>query len=285
MPDDAFDPTPWLRRIGHDGPREPTLATLRALVAAHAGTIPFENLDVLLGRTPRLDIASLQRKLVTEGRGGYCFEQNALLRAGLAALGFRVTGLIARVIRGMAPDAAAPAPATHMALRVDLPEGPFLADVGFGNLTPTAPLALRPNLEQPTPHETMRLTPVGDELTLEAKIGETWQTVYRLSPRPPLPVDYEVANWFTATHPNSPFVSHLIVARPGPDGMRDTLFNGRLTQRRPPGQVERRMLDDAELGTVMADRFGLRVSERDLADALAALDRKGTRGQSHPAFA
>jgi len=113
---------------------------LTALIAAHAATIPYENIDVLLGRPPKLDLPSLQQKMIAGGRGGYCFEQNMLLRAGLLALGFTVTSLVACVIRARAPDA--PVYATHMVLRVDLPEGPFLADVGFGGLGLTAPLSL-----------------------------------------------------------------------------------------------------------------------------------------------
>src|ERR1700751_3540056 len=114
-------PGPLLRGIGHVGPRSPTLATLRGIIAAHAATIPYENIDVLLGRQPRLDLESLQRKMIAGGRGGYCFEQNILLRAGLVALGFTVTSLVACVIRARASDA--PVYATHMVLRVDLPEG------------------------------------------------------------------------------------------------------------------------------------------------------------------
>jgi N-hydroxyarylamine O-acetyltransferase len=283
MSDDAFDLPAWLDRIGHRGPRTPELATLRSVIAAHSGTIPFENIDVLLGKPPTLDVGSLQRKIVAGGRGGYCFELNTLLHAGLVALGFKVTGLIARVIRGLEADA--PATATHMLLRVDLPEGPFLADVGFGNQTPTAPLALRSRVEQETPHDVMRLWPVGDELTLQAKHGGDWQNVYRLSPHPPLTVDYEVANWFTATHPASPFVSNLIVARPGPNGVRNTLFNGRLTVRRPPDHADRKLARDAtELQQVLAGTFGLALSLTEVDAALGVLDRGGTRGMTHPFF-
>jgi N-hydroxyarylamine O-acetyltransferase len=271
-----------LRRIGHDGQREPTLAVLRAIVAAHTATIPFENVDVLLGRTPKLDLASLQRKLIGDRRGGYCFELNSLLRAGLTALGFDVTGLTARVIRGMAPDAAGPG--THMALRVVLPEGPYLADVGFGNQTPTAPLAWRAGEEQATPHELMRLWPVGEEFTLQAKFGDDWQSIYRVSPHPRLPVDYEVANWFTATHPASPFVSNLIAARPGPGGARHTLFNGRISVRRPGAETERFMLEDGQFSAALEQRFGLRLPDADLTASLEVLDRKGMRGAEHPFF-
>jgi N-hydroxyarylamine O-acetyltransferase len=284
MTENTFDLDAWLKRIGHAGSLDPSLATLRAIVAAHTATIPFESVDVLVGRPPKLDTASLQRKLVSGGRGGYCFELNSLLLAGLTSLGFQATGLIARVIRGMAPDA--PGSATHMALRVDLPEGPFLADVGFGNQTPTAPLAMRPGIEQATPHEPMRLLPVGDELTLQAKLGEEWESIYRLSPHPRLPIDYEVANWFTATFPGSPFVSNMIVARPGPDRTRRTLFNGRMTIRGPGNRVERASLDsEAAFRDALEGTFGLALSGADLTAAIEALDRKGTRNATHPFFA
>jgi N-hydroxyarylamine O-acetyltransferase len=93
----------YFERIGYDGERAPTLATLRAIHARHATMIPFENLSPLLRQPVRLDLASLQDKLLHQGRGGYCFEQNLLLRAVLLALGFQVRGLAARV-RWNVPD-------------------------------------------------------------------------------------------------------------------------------------------------------------------------------------
>jgi N-hydroxyarylamine O-acetyltransferase len=141
---------------------------LGALVSAHAHTVPYENIDVLLKRGVRIDIASVQQKLVASGRGGYCFEQNALLAAGLDALGFAVTCLKGRVVRGL-PASIVP-PSGHQVLCVDLPEGAYIADVGFGNLTPTAPVSLRPWRVCPTPHEPYRLMPYGNEFVLQA----TW---------------------------------------------------------------------------------------------------------------
>jgi len=140
-------------------------------------------------------------------------------------------------------------------------------------------------VEQATPHEPMRLMPAGEDLVLQAKLGFDWQNIYRLSLRPALDVDYEVANWFTATHPGSPFPSNLIASRPGAGGVRNTLFNGRLSVRRQGGQADRRVLDDAGvLGAALADTFGLSPGDADLAAALAVLDSKGTRGTTHPFF-
>jgi N-hydroxyarylamine O-acetyltransferase len=76
MPNEAFDQKAWLVRIGCDGPLTPTLDGLHRLVAAHAYAIAYESLDIMLGRTPRLDLASLQSKMIGRNRGGYCLEQN-----------------------------------------------------------------------------------------------------------------------------------------------------------------------------------------------------------------
>ena len=102
-----------------------------------------------------------------------------LFREGLRSLGYKITSLQGRVVRGMAIDA--PRPAIHMLLQVDLPEGPYLADVGFGNLAPTSVL-LRPYIEQETPHEPMRFIDVGGELTLQARLRDRWEHIYRVIP-------------------------------------------------------------------------------------------------------
>src|SRR5215510_7370266 len=164
----SFDQQAWLTRIGYSGALEPTLRTLHQLVFAHSHAIAYESLDIMLGRTPKLDLGALQRKMILGGRGGYCLEQNMLFRAALRSLGYQITSLQGRVIRGMAIDA--PRPAIHMLLQVELPEGRYLADVGFGNLAPTCALRLEPNIEQDTPHEVMRFIDVGGELTLQAKL-------------------------------------------------------------------------------------------------------------------
>jgi N-hydroxyarylamine O-acetyltransferase len=278
-----FDQDAWLRRVGYDGPRVPTIAVLQDILFAHAIVIPYETIDPLLERPPSLKIGALQQKMVAGGRGGYCFEQNTLFRAGLRSLGFAVTSLQARVVRNLPIDAERPM--LHMVLQVDLPEGPFLADVGFGNLAPTAPLALQPQIEQATPHEPMRFVQMGGELVLQAKLGDTWEHIYRVVSLPRVDAEYEIGNWFTATHPDSTFANNLIVARPGPDRTRLTLFNERLTVRHATGEAERRILRKVdEYCTVLRDRFGLALSDVEIGAILRAVERKGTRGPSHPSF-
>jgi hypothetical protein len=121
----------YLTRIGIGGTVGPDFATLAAIHVAHIDAIPFENFDPLLRRPVKLDLASVQAKLVDGRRGGYCFEQNVLLKAALEAIGFNVTGLAGRV-RWMSPPNSPLGPKTHVLLKVDLPDGAYVADVGFG---------------------------------------------------------------------------------------------------------------------------------------------------------
>src|SRR5215471_15304184 len=284
MPGSSFDQQAWLHRIGYNGSREPTLGTLHQLIFAHSQAIAYESLDIMLGRTPKLDLESLQRKMIFGGRGGYCLEQNMLFREGLRSLGYKITSLQGRVVRGMAIDA--PRPAIHMLLQVDMPEGPYLADVGFGNLAPTSALLLREDIEQATPHEPMRFINVAGELTLQAKLRDTWEHIYRVIPYPKYDGEYEIANWYTGTHPDAPYQSNIMAARPGLNRTRLTMFNARVTVRHASGEAERRQLtDEAEFRSVLRDEFGLNMSNEDISTCISVMEKKGAKGAPHPFFA
>ena len=271
MDSDDIDAGAYLRRVGYTGPREPSLALLRDLVARHTAAIAFENIDPIARRVPSLDLTSLQLKLVAQRRGGYCYEQNTLFQAVLRTLGFAVTGLLARVRRGLPPDVVTAR--THMLLRVDLPESTYLADVGFGALTPTAPLALRPDVEQATPNEVFRLRAIGEEYLLQAAVGSVWEDIYQLALLPQLPADYAMVNWFTATRPNALFVENLMVTRPTP-GLRRTLFNHVYTMRHTGEPPERRVLRTRdEYERVMVEAFGLTPEAADMTAVMALMDR------------
>src|SRR5262249_21865966 len=118
----------YLNRIGYRGARNVDLETLIALHRAHLSTIPYENLDIALGRTLSLDEAAIYAKLVTARRGGWCYEMTGLFAWALEELGFPVTRLASKV-GGQTPDAEDGA---HLVLLVEL-DRPYLADVGFGN--------------------------------------------------------------------------------------------------------------------------------------------------------
>ena len=247
----------YFARIGYAGPREASLPVLKAVHTAHTTTIPFENLTPLMGARVDLDLDTLQAKFVGERRGGYCFEQNALLKAVLEALGFQVTGLAARV-RWMAPPDAPLGARSHMVLKVDLADGPWLADVGFGGHILAEPIRLVAGIEQAVPAAILRLDDAGaGDLMLTTLLPTGWQDVYRFDMVPQLPADYAVSNWSTSTHPDSIFVNGLLAERLTPDA-RYSLFNRKLTTRWADGRTEQRTLADADdLAMVLDQAFNL----------------------------
>jgi N-hydroxyarylamine O-acetyltransferase len=254
----GIDLDAYCRRIGHGGSRAPTLETLTALHLAHPSAIAFESLDPLLGRPVLIDPASLTRKLVGQRRGGYCFEQNGLFAQVLTALGFEVTPLAARVRWMLAPDAPR-TPLSHMLLKVDLTEGPFICDVGFGGQSPTAPLRLEPGLAQATPHGEYRVTERPDGYGLELRLPDRWAPMYEFTTARQAPRDYEVFNWHTSTHPDSRFVNNLIAAKVTGE-RRLNLFNGELTTYWPDGRSETVALEGPGAAhAALARDFGLEI--------------------------
>jgi N-hydroxyarylamine O-acetyltransferase len=253
VPDEGVDLDAYLSRIGYAGSRAPSRALVTALHEAHVGAIPFENLDILLGRPIFLDVAALHRKLVVGRRGGYCFEQNTLFRAALERLGLRVTSLAARVRSGT----TVLRPRTHMLLVVDLPEGPLLADVGFGGDGPVHPLPLAAGPATVAGGTAYRLRREEDLWVLEGNTTGEWGDLYAFTLEPQHPVDFEMANHFTSTHPASPFVQNLTAQRCWPGG-RAILRNRDLVVREGARVEAERIRDPAHLIEVLDARFGLR---------------------------
>ena len=252
---DTFRLTEYLKRIGVDGAVKPDLRTLTAIHAAHVDAIPFEGLDPFLGRPVTLELVGLQEKLLSSRRGGYCFEQNTLLKAALEAIGFSVTGLAGRV-RWMAPPDSPPGPRTHMLLKVDLPEGPYLADVGFGAFLLDRPLPFQADVEHRTTMGTFLLTRAGGMFSLNVKQPAGWRTAYVFNLEPQIPADYELGNWYTSTNPRLPFVGTLIMERLTRD-RRYQLVNNRLTIQTRDGEVadEREIKSADEFGRVLEQTF------------------------------
>ncbi len=254
---DAFPLARYLARIGVTETPVADLATLAGLHAAHVASIAFEGMDPLLGRPVRLDPASIQEKLLDRRRGGYCFEQNALFRAALETIGFSVTGLGARV-RWMSPPEAPLGPRTHMLLKVDLPDGAWIADVGFGAFLLDAPLRLQTDLEQRTAMGIFRLTEAAGLFTLSARQPDGWRAMYVFDMQPQLPADYELGSWYAATNPAAPFPNMLIIERVGA-GRRNKLINRRLIIEERDGRlVSEQTIDDAAtLLRVLDEAFGI----------------------------
>lgn len=248
----ALDLTPYLKRIGYSGDLSPTLETLRQLHFAHGQHIPFENLDILLGRQVRLDHESIWNKLVLNKRGGYCFEQNRLMATVLESLGFQVTCLAGRVQMGSQEVR----PKTHMLLSVRMNNEDWLADVGFGGESILYPLRLKVDEVQPQFGWKYRIVAGQDFHTLQSMRPEGWFDLYRFTLEPRHPIDYEVGNHYTSTYPESRFMQNLIVARPGPE-KRVSLWNRTLLEQRPEGTTESPVASDEELLRVLAERFDL----------------------------
>ena len=273
---DSFPLARYFTRIGYHGPAEPTLEVLRQLHLLHPQAIPFENIDAYSGLGVSLDLARIADKMLARGRGGYCFEHNRLFQAVLEQLGFRVTPLIARVRWQVPADVRTGL--THMLLRVDLDGRSWLVDVAFGSTTQTAPLEFLLNVPQETPHGVFRIAPVGpDEFSLEFQTAKGWSTVYQYGLRPAPAVDFEIGNWYTSSHPQSVFLSDLIISRTAP-GLRELLVNDVLTLRGQHGRAaETRRYDDAQAwADCLRERFGLDLPP---GEAAALFERAAASGR------
>ena len=188
---------------------------LPGLLQCHMRAIPFENFSVLLGEKPRIDLASLETKLVEQKRGGYCYEHTTLFAAVLTELGFTVKTHSARVVMITPRDRA---PRTHMFLTV----GDFMLDPGFGGLAPLVPVPL-----DGTPAGQHRIVRDADGIALEHDGKTLWVSSLEHNQ----PIDFEMANHFTATWPQSPFVQRMMARAFTAEGEvrianRDVTLNG-----------------------------------------------------------
>jgi N-hydroxyarylamine O-acetyltransferase len=227
-----MDLAAYLERVGV-GP-DPGLTELHR---AHVTSIQFENLDSHQGLAVSLEPDDLERKLVAGRRGGYCFEHNLLFASALETLGMHAEPMLARVRLGRPPGS--PRPRTHLVHRVHAADGVWLADVGFGNGTLLEPIPFGPGDEYEQSGWRFRVVRDGGEHVLQTVEGGEWVDVYGYVPEPVPLIDIETSNWFTCTHPNSPFVTGLIVAVNHPDGTRVALSdrNGLALTRRTPAET------------------------------------------------
>ncbi|MFE0102656.1 arylamine N-acetyltransferase [Streptomyces sp. NPDC059009] len=249
----------YLARIGYEGSPKPDLESLRTLHRAHVAAVPFENLEIMLGRPVLLDLEALQDKLVRRRRGGYCYEQNLLFAAVLERTGFAVTGLGARVRAG----ATAMRAVTHMILKVEADGEEWLCDVGFGAEGLLEPIRLRDGEE--ARQGTWRFGLVAEEggvKALRTLHHDGWFDIYGFTLEPRFTVDYVLMNHYTSTHPKSAFTRRPVIQRAAP-GVRRSLVGARLTVTRPGGEVEERDVAEGELKDVVVQEFGVELSDDD----------------------
>jgi N-hydroxyarylamine O-acetyltransferase len=250
----SFDLDAYLARIGYDRPPARDAAGLADLHEAHLAAIPFENLDIARGKPIRLDLASVQAKMVAGGRGGYCFEHATLFNAALERIGFNCRMLAARVLWRAPPGTLRPR--THFLLEVDTPEGQYLADVGFGGDGPLRPLPLLPELISHMPGSAHRLRHEAGCWVLECDMGEGWTDLYAFTLERQHPIDAEVGNHYVSTYPGSIFRQTLLIQRIRRH-RRAVLVDRTLTVRSSGGMEQRRIETDEEFLAVLAEEFSL----------------------------
>jgi N-hydroxyarylamine O-acetyltransferase len=268
----------YLERIGLDAPPTCDVAGLTAIQRAHRLAIPFENLDIRLGRGIALDVDALAAKLVVARRGGYCFEQNGLFLAALRALGFGARPLLARVWLGLPAEVP---PRTHMLVVVAIDGRDWIADVGFGgSYSPPMPLEDGAMADSPdgARHRLRKTAVPGDpdgEWLLErdgpagATDGRTaglegWQPQYGFSLRDVVENDIEQANHWTSTRPGTRFTTLHVVSRCLPTGFAAMTDDQLVIYR--DGKVERSQVGDADnYGEILSGIFGIQLSPSELA--------------------
>ncbi|MFI6645116.1 arylamine N-acetyltransferase [Streptomyces sp. NPDC050504] len=269
---EELDLDAYLRRIGYGGnggaeEPVPDLETLRALHRAHVAAIPFENLEVALGRPVPLDLKSLQAKLVGRRRGGYCYEQNSLFAAALERIGFAVEGRGARNrTRGTAL-----LPVTHALLVVTVDGEPWLCDTGFGAQGILEPVPLRAGVRVEQGAWSFGIE-AEDEgiLVLRTLRPEGWVDLYAFAPQRLYPGDFTVMNHYSSTHPRSSFVGQVVVQRPG-ERTRVRLVRDELTVTSPDGARELRRVPEGELVQVLDSVFGIELDAEDRAQLVRAV--------------
>jgi len=248
----TFDLDRYLTRIGWSGSRAPTLDTLAGVLRAHMTAIPFENLDVLLGRGVRIDLDSVSAKIVDARRGGYCFEHGTLCQAALTHLGFAPVAHAARVIMLRRREEA---PLTHMVLIVSVDDRTFVLDPGFGGHAPLVPVPLEEAQEARDGGDRHRMVRRDGEWVLDALVDGTYVPLWTTSLSRAEPVDFLMANHFVSTYPVSPFVTSLMLRAFSPRG-RVSMMNRDLTVRDGISVEKTQVTDRTALRSILASDFG-----------------------------
>lgn len=250
----------YFKRVGYAGTPTHSLETLRELQRLHTQVIAFENLNPFLGIPVKLDVESLQQKIIHEQRGGYCFEQNILFRNVLESLEFSIRGLAARVLWNQPEETITRR--SHMLILIEFKGENYIADVGFGAMTLTSPLKLVPGMVQQTAHEPYRLL-LHEEgyYLLQAEVRNTWKTLYRFDLEEQFLTDYDMANWYISHHPESSFVTGLVAARAGL-GCRYTLNNNVFKVHESGGYTKTQTLNTVrELRDVLENTFLIKLPD------------------------
>lgn len=247
-----LDIASYLARIAYDGPTQPTAGNLRAIHYAHLLAVPFENLDIALGRKIVLNEDAILNKVINLRRGGFCYELNTAFAALLRSLGFQVTLLSARVARangGEGPEF------DHLALRVDL-EDPWLVDVGFGESF-LEPLRLQTDIAQKDPAGTFHLVEKDSRIHMEKSEPDgKWKPQYSFTLQARRLEEFAAMCHHHQTSADSSFTKNRICSRATPTG-RVTLSNLKLIVSSGNRRDERMLTSEEEWADVLRGQFGI----------------------------
>ncbi|MGW7534555.1 arylamine N-acetyltransferase family protein [Amycolatopsis sp. NPDC054798] len=242
---EAADVDAYLARVGQRR-EKPSVAALGRLAQAHVEAIPFENVDVVIGRHRGIELDIVSEKLVGRRRGGYCYEQAGLFAAVAEQLGYEVQRTVARV----QPQRSGPY--THMTLLITVEGQQFLVDIGFGaGILVPMPLIDGAEVDQAGwPH---RMILRDGWWVLQKQDGDSWEDLHEVLPQVrSRPLDYQVFHHYTSTHPKSPFTGQVVVMRLEPGRFR-RLLGREYQEGHPDGTVEKRTIEPVDLGKTLED--------------------------------
>lgn len=246
---------------------QPTEETLRRLHRAHVETIPFENIDIVLGRGVPTSMDAIQNKLVGAPRGGYCHEHGLLFGAALERLGFNVVRLLARPRE----RPGRPWPNTHLTLVASGRDGEWLADVGFGAGL-LEPLRMPCSVARGQGTWSFSLAPHEEGYQLVERLGGSDNLLYSFSVRPQRAADIDAANYYTSTHADSPFTGQLVVMQRLSGEVR-RLLNREFSRGMPDGSsTKTRGIDDEALERILREEFGIIITPREAEELAAKVD-------------
>jgi N-hydroxyarylamine O-acetyltransferase len=253
----SVDLNGYFERIRWGGDSSPSFETLAGILQAHMLQIPFENLDVLLKRPIRLDLEGLQAKLVRARRGGYCFEHVTLFAAVIEQLGFHPVRHSARVtLFRPRPES----PRGHMFLTVPLAGQTFIVDPGFGAMAPRMPIPLAEGVQTRIGNDVHEMRREGHYWKLHAQNEDKTVDAWVSSMEQDFPVDFEMANYHTYSHPTSPFFNNVMLRALKPDG-RASIMNRDLTLWAGDKSHASQLKDRAALRAVLVEHFGFDLPE------------------------
>lgn len=230
----------YYARIGYSGSTDVTIETLRQLQWHHMLAIPYEIIDIHHIGKVDLDPESVERKIVTNGRGGFCYEQNILFMHVLQTMGFDITPVSART-RWQKPNDVM-SPLTHLVLLVNVDGRRWLCDVGFSVCCAPVPLDIDTEAEQDTPLEKHRIIKNSEHYAHQMLSQGVWQNCFFFSLQRSYPIDWEMGGYFMSTHPTSALTQILLFAIVTPT-CRYRLLNKELTARYVDGTVDTTLVD------------------------------------------